>query len=288
MQQAEADITIRATAPVPFGGRLEQAKADHGPLCVGIDPHSSELSAWGLSDDHGGLRTFALRMLEAAASRAAAVKPQSAFFERHGSAGIVVLEEVLAAARQLGILAILDVKRGDIGSTAVAYADAYLRPASSLFADAVTASPYLGFASLDPLIAAARESGCGVFVLAYTSNPEARQVQQAVGADGRTVTASILASIAALNPGPSAGSFGAVVGATKGSVAEDLHINGPLLAPGLGAQGATAGDLDGLFRQALPWVLPSASRSLSSAGPDVSAIGRAIDLQVAALREVMA
>jgi orotidine-5'-phosphate decarboxylase len=270
-----------------FGARLVQAKADLGPLCVGIDPHATELSAWGLPDDAGGLREFTLRMLEAAAGRAAAVKPQSAFFERHGSAGIAVLEELLAAARELDVLVILDVKRGDIGSTAIAYADAYLRPESPLFADAVTASPYLGFGSLTPMYDAARTAGSGVFVLAYTSNPEAPQVQQAKRPDGRTVTASVLAALAELNEGPQPGSFGAVVGATARSVAEDLDINGPLLAPGLGAQGATAADLPAVFGAALPWVLPSASRSLSGAGPDTSAIGRAVQAEVAALQKVM-
>jgi orotidine-5'-phosphate decarboxylase len=288
MPEREAEVAVpTARTGMAFGSRLVQAKADLGPLCVGIDPHATELSAWGLPDDAGGLREFALRMLDAAAGRAAAVKPQSAFFERHGSAGIAVLEEVLAAARALGVLAILDVKRGDIGSTAVAYADAYLRPGSPLFADAVTASPYLGFGSLTPLYDAARSAGSGVFVLAYTSNPEAPQVQQAKGADGRTVTATVLAALAALNTGSDPGSFGAVVGATAGSVAEDLRINGPLLAPGLGAQGATAADLSALFGSALPWVLPSASRSLSGAGPDTSSIVRAVRAESAALRHVL-
>ncbi len=286
-QTAEIAVPTGRTGKA-FGSRLVQAKADFGPLCVGIDPHASELTAWGLPDNAGGLRDFALRMLDAAAGRAAAVKPQSAFFERHGSAGIAVLEELLAAARELNVLVILDVKRGDIGSTAVAYADAYLRPESPLFADAVTASPYLGFGSLDPLYDAARKAGSGVFVLAYTSNPEAPQVQQAKGADGRTVTATVLAALAELNAGTDLGSFGAVVGATATSVAEDLQINGPLLAPGLGAQGATSADLPAVFGAALPWVLPSASRSLSSVGPDTAAIGRAVQAEVEALRKVMA
>jgi orotidine-5'-phosphate decarboxylase len=286
-EQAVEEAEAAARSGVAFGSRLVQAKADRGPLCVGIDPHASELSAWGLPDDARGLREFALRMLDAAAGRAAAVKPQSAFFERHGSEGIAVLEELLAAARDLGVLVILDVKRGDIGSTAVAYADAYLRPQSPLFADAVTASPYLGFGSLSPLYDAARSAGSGVFVLAYTSNPEAPQVQQAKGPDGRTVTATVLAALAELNAGPEPGSFGAVVGATVRSVAEDLQINGPLLAPGLGAQGATAADLTAVFGPALRWVLPSASRSLSGAGPEASAVVRAVQAEVASLSRVV-
>ena len=104
----------------PFGSRLADAMDDHGPLCVGIDPHPNLLGAWGLADSAAGLRDFALRTIDAVGGHVAAVKPQSAFFERHGSAGIAVLEEALAALRDLGTLSVLDVKRGDIGSTMAA------------------------------------------------------------------------------------------------------------------------------------------------------------------------
>ena len=106
----------------PFGARLADAMDDQGPLCVGIDPHPSLLEAWGLTDSAAGLRDFALRTVDAVGGRVAAVKPQSAFFERHGSAGIAVLEETLAALRDVGTLSVLDVKRGDIGSTMAGYA----------------------------------------------------------------------------------------------------------------------------------------------------------------------
>ena len=114
------------TSRRPFGARLADAMDDHGPLCVGIDPHPSLLEAWGLADSAAGLRDFSLRTVDAVGGHVAAVKPQSAFFERHGSAGIAVLEETLAALRDLGTLSILDVKRGDIGSTMAGYAQAYL------------------------------------------------------------------------------------------------------------------------------------------------------------------
>src|SRR5580658_5895637 len=155
-----------------FGARLRQALDTRGPLCVGIDPHSALLRAWGLGDDVAGLERFAGTVVEALADRVAVLKPQSAFFERFGSRGIAVLERTIADARSAGALVLLDAKRGDIGSTVEAYAQAYLDPASPLFADALTASPYLGFESLEPLYSTALRHGSGVFVLGFTSNPE--------------------------------------------------------------------------------------------------------------------
>ena len=164
------------TAAVGFGQRLRDAMDDRGPLCAGIDPHAGLLEAWGLTDSVNGLEKFALSAAEALAPSVAAVKPQSAFFERFGSRGIAVLERVVETSREAGALVVLDVKRGDIGSTAQAYADAYLDPASPMAVDAITATPFLGFGSLDPMLATAREHGKGVFVLALTSNPEAPPV----------------------------------------------------------------------------------------------------------------
>jgi len=242
---------------------------DRGPLCAGIDPHPALMEAWGLTDSAVGLERFALGAVEAFCGEVAAVKPQSAFFERHGSRGVAVLEQVIALARDRGCLVILDVKRGDIGSTAQAYADAYLDRSSPLAADAVTASPFLGFGSLDPLLDTAAAHCAGVFVLARTSNTEGVQVQSATTPEGRTVAATVLSRLAARNAGAEPmGSFGAVVGATVGTVEEDLDVNGPLLAPGVGAQG---GDLDAVrqvFGAAVRNVLPSSSRSLLAAGPD--------------------
>lgn len=165
----------------PFGSRLAAAMAARGPLCVGIDPHPGLLADWGLNDDAAGLESFSLTVVEAVASLAAAVKPQVALYERHGSAGMAVLERTLAAASDAGVLSIADAKRGDIGSTMAAYADAWLRDGSALAADSVTLSPYLGFESLRPALDLAAESGRGVFVLALTSNPEGKSVQHVGG-----------------------------------------------------------------------------------------------------------
>ncbi len=189
-----------------FGDRLAAAVDARGPLVVGIDPHLPLLRDWGLPADVTGLERFALTAVEAVADRVAVVKPQSAFFERFGSRGIAVLERVLAAVRAAGALSLLDVKRGDIGSTMVGYAGGYLDPASPVAADAVTASPYLGFGSLRPLLDAAYEHGRGVFVLALTSNPEGAAVQRAVAADGRTVAQTVLDEAAAANAAELAGS----------------------------------------------------------------------------------
>ena len=176
----------------PFGARLYAAAQRCGPLCVGIDPHQSLLAQWGLGDNPAGVERFSRTVVAALADRVAALKPQSAFFERHGSRGIAVLEQVVADIRAAGGVTVMDAKRGDIGSTVQAYADAYLDPSSTLGSDAVTASPYLGFGSLQPLLDMARRHGNGVFVLAYTSNPEGASVQRAVTADGRTVAGSVL------------------------------------------------------------------------------------------------
>lgn len=278
-----------------FGGRLHAAMQDRGPFCAGIDPHPGLLRAWGLDDDVAGLERFSRTAVEALGDTVAMLKPQSAFFERHGSRGVAVLERVIADARAAGALVLLDVKRGDIGSTMQAYADAYCDPASPLCADAVTVSPYLGFESLRPVLDTALAHGNGVFVLALTSNPEGPEVQHARGADGRTVAGTMLdhvraanaAAAAAVAGGEPLGSVGVVVGATTGGNGEDLAVGGPLLAPGIGAQGATVDDLATVFGAALPQVVPSASREVLGAGPDLDALRRAALRTADAMRDLL-
>ncbi|HZJ07665.1 MAG TPA: orotidine-5'-phosphate decarboxylase [Nocardioidaceae bacterium] len=256
-----------------FGARLRDAMDARGPLCAGIDPHPALMDQWGLTDSVFGLEKFAMTAVEAVGSTAAVIKPQSAFFERHGSKGIAVLEQVIAAARGMGALVVLDVKRGDIGSTAQAYADAYLDQSSPLAVDAITASPFLGFGSLDPMIDTALANDAGIFVLALTSNPEGAQVQHASTTDGRTVAGVILDAIATRNvDAKTLGSIGAVVGATIGETTEELDIKGPLLVPGLGAQGGTAADVRRIFGPAIGNVLPSSSREILEAGPDKASL----------------
>jgi orotidine-5'-phosphate decarboxylase len=269
----------RGGAVTTFGARLAAAMEAHGPLCVGIDPHPALLAAWGLPDDASGLREFTRTVLDAVGGHVAAVKPQSALFERHGSAGIAVLEELIVAAKATATLVILDAKRGDIGSTMAAYADAYLRDGSPLAVDALTVSPYLGFGSLAPAVDAAAASGRGLFVLALTSNPEGAAVQHARDAEGVAVAARIAAHAGELNArelavsGAAMGSVGLVVGATTGAAARHLGIDlgavrGPLLAPGVGAQGAGPTELRAVFGNARGTVLASSSRGVLAAGPD--------------------
>jgi len=253
---------------VSFSERLSAALRARGPLCVGIDPHAALLKHWGLSDDTTGLDRFARTVVDALAGEVAVLKPQSAFFERHGSAGIAVLERTIATARAAGAVVLLDAKRGDIGSTMTGYADAYLDKNGPLATDAITASPYLGYGSLRPLIETAIANDAGVFVLAATSNPEGPTVQRAVGPDGVSVAQQIVNSAAVDNAGGTPfGPIGLVIGATVGELDLDLSgLSGPILVPGLGAQGGTPADLRRLFA-GLPGVIPSASRSVLAVGP---------------------
>ena len=238
-----------------------------------MDPHPSLLASWGLAADAQGLERCARGMIEALGGIVPVFKPQSAFFEAYGAAGIAVLERTLADIKAAGAISLLDVKRGDIGSTMDAYAAAYLSDGSPLAADAVTLNPYLGFGSLDSAIELADRGGRGVYVLALTSNPEGRQVQHARAADGRTVGQIIIDEVASRNasrrkPGAILGPVGVVVGATIGNTQTDLSaLGGSILAPGIGAQGGTAADLAAVFAGATQLVLPSTSREVMSAGP---------------------
>ena len=256
-----------------FGARFHAALAERGPFCVGVDPHAALLRDWGLDDDVAGLERFALTVVEAVAPLCSVVKPQSAFFERHGSRGVAVLERVVADARAAGALVLLDVKRGDIGSTSQAYADAYLDPASPLAADAATVSPYLGFGSLNPFVETARRHDAGLFVLALTSNPEGPEVQHARTDTGETVADRVLNHLRALNADADPlGSFGAVVGATIADSDADFSFGGPILAPGYGAQGGTTADIHRIFGAAAAHVAPSSSREVLRAGPGPDAM----------------
>lgn len=277
-------MTHTTTSASPgFGDRLYAAMREHGPVCVGIDPHASLLSSWGLTDDAHGVREFSLRVIDALGGRVAAFKPQSAFFERHGSRGVAVLEEVIAACREVGSLSIVDAKRGDIGSTMDGYAQAYLSDSSRLAGDAVTLSPYLGVGSLAPALELAQRTGRGVFVLALTSNPEGASVQHARRASGASVAGDVVSQLAEFNArcdklhlGPA----GIVVGATVGDAIERLGLDlpalrGAFLAPGVGAQGAGAAQVRQVFAGVEDAVLASSSRAILSAGPSMSALRQA-------------
>lgn len=289
-------VELEPQGPVPFGTRLADAMDAHGPLCVGIDPHPVLVHEWGLPDGVAGLREFALRALDAVGPYVAAVKPQAAFYERWGSQGMAVLEELVAQARAAGVLCIVDAKRGDIGSTMEGYADAFVGKDAPFAGDCVTLSPFLGYGSLAPAISAARQAGRGVLVLALTSNPEGAAVQHARGADGRSVAATIAAEAAADNAaeivaGARLGSVGLVTGATIGSAAVDVGadlaaVRGPLLAPGMGEQGGRPQDLPTTFGPALPAVLASTSRGVLKLGPNPVRLADAVKRLGGELAEV--
>lgn len=287
-------MTERTSVPRPgsFGARLTAGMQRHGRLCVGIDPHAQLLSAWGLSDDAKGLRRFGAAVVEASAGRAAVVKPQVAFFERHGAAGLAALAEVQQAAREKGLMVIADAKRGDIGSTMAGYAQAWLHPGSDLAVDALTVSPFLGFGALMPAVDAALEHGAGLFVLALTSNPEGQDVQLS-GRGSETVAGHLVRQVAEVNSGTrraedagledgGLGDIGLVVGATTASLAAEHGIDlsagrPPLLAPGYGAQGATAADMRTGFGRAYSQVLVNSSRGILQHGPDPETLASAIE-----------
>jgi orotidine-5'-phosphate decarboxylase len=287
----------------PFGERLADAVAARGPLCVGIDPHAPLLEKWGLSDDAEGLARFTDTVVDALAGTVAVLKPQLAFYERHGSRGIAVLEDAVARARAAGARGQLDAKRGDIGSTMDAYAD-YLRPGHPLAVDAMTVSPYLGPGSLQPAVDTARLHGGGLFVLARTSNPDAGTLQHALVGE-RSVAQVVVDTVRGWNTpgwvvgdplpdlgavrdlasrfGPTTGSFGVVVGATLQDMDVDLDgLGGPILAPGLGAQGGSVADLRRLFGEGRA-VVPTVSRDVLAAGPDPGALRAAADRWTAEL-----
>ena len=258
---------------VAYGTRLTEVVTERGRLCVGIDPHPELLDAWDLPRSAAGLERCARGMVEAVGSQVAVFKPQSAFFEAYGSAGIAVLERTLAHIAEAGALSLLDVKRGDMSTSMAAYAAAYLADGAPLAADAITVSPYLGFGSLAGAIALALEHGRGVYVLALTSNPEGREFQHARIEDGRMVGQVVVGEASRYNPAGGLGSVGVVVGATIGRTGADFSgLNGSILAPGIGAQGGTASDLAKVFGPAASLVLPTTSREVMAAGPDPAAL----------------
>jgi orotidine-5'-phosphate decarboxylase len=287
----------------PFGTRLADAVAARGPLCVGIDPHRSLLLDWGVGDDVDGLRRFTDAVVDALAGSVALLKPQMAFYERFGARGVAVLEDAVTRVRSAGALVLLDAKRGDIGSTMDAYAD-YLSVEHPMQVDAMTVSPYLGPESLEPARRTAARFGGGLFVLARTSNPEASTLQHALVGE-RSVAQVVVDTVRGWNTqswvvgdplpdvaavrdlaggwGPSTGSFGVVVGATLPEMDLDLDgLGGPILAPGLGAQGGSPADLRRLFGTGRA-VVPTVSRDVLSAGPDVGALRAAADRWAAEL-----
>lgn len=257
-----------------FGGRLAAQFAAGRRLCVGIDPHDSLLDAWELPRSAEGAEHMGRVVVELAHDHAACLKPQIAFFERFGAAGYVALERVLSDAREAGVLTIADVKRGDIGSTFAAYAEAWLGAGSPLESDAMTVHAYQGLGSLAAAFAMVDDGGKGMFVLAATSNPEAREVQRARVAGEDTLAKHMMQEVAMKNQPGSArvGSYGVVLGATLDLADYGVDLTEsrtpvlPILAPGFGHQGAQPSDVNTLFGALAEGVLLSESRSILGGG----------------------
>ncbi|MBZ4422173.1 orotidine-5'-phosphate decarboxylase [Myxococcus sp. RHSTA-1-4] len=271
------------TLAPPFIHNFNALAEKRSPFCLGIDPSKELLTRWGLEDNARGLREFCERVADAAGDRVALVKPQSAFYERHGPDGLRVLQDVMKRFKDQGSLTLLDVKRGDIGSTMDAYAQSLFGPNSAYKADAATFSPYLGLGALAKTVELARAANAYAFVVVRSSNPEGTSLQTAKGADGRTVAEALADGIRELNeqPGPKAPPVvGAVMGATLPDSDRGVveRLGGALmLAPGIGAQGAGFDDLKRLFAGREAQVIPTATRSVLEAGPDVASLRAALE-----------
>lgn len=275
------------TATDPFGQRFLARSGDLGRLCVGMDPHAGILESWGLGVDVAGLERFSRICVEAFADTACVVKPQVAFYEAFGSAGLAVLEDALAELRRAGTLVIADAKRGDIGTTMAGYARAWLSDGSPLCADAVTVSPYLGLESLAPALEVGESSGRGVIVLAATSNPEGPQFQTLTTPEGVDVAQTVVDWAAGRNAvHPEGGNVGVVVGATVADPPSLADVGGIVLMPGVGAQGGAAEDIGRIAGTAEKWASPNISRSVLSAGPDVGLLRQAVQDASAAFPRV--
>jgi orotidine-5'-phosphate decarboxylase len=266
-----------------FAERFLKLAETRSPLCLGVDPAVELLRQWGLPLDAGGLRGFCDIVMEAMGERVAIVKPQSAFFEQFGPDGMAELVRLVGLIKERGALALLDVKRGDIGHTLEAYADAMIGPDSPFGGDAMTVSAYLGFGALKPLLKKAADRKAGVFVVVRSSNPEGRTLQDALLADGRTVATALADDITEFNATVTEGigPVGAVMGATIEGTATATLASLPkslILAPGIGAQGATFDDLARNFGPAVERALPSVSRGVLGKGPSVVELRKSIEL----------
>jgi len=276
----------------PFGDRLAEAvERKRSQLVVGLDPVAERLPS-ELRDDAptDAFTRFCSGIVDAIAPYAVAVKPQSAFFEALGADGVRVFETVCGYARAAGLLVLADAKRGDIGSTAEAYAHAFIP-----LADAVTVNPYLGRDSIEPFLEACRREGAGIFCLVKTSNPGSADVQDVVLADGTLLWQHVARLVAKwgeeLIGSSGLSSVGAVVGATfPRDVAEARRLlpRAVLLLPGVGAQGGAPAELGPAFSSGPAGALVSASRSViyASSGADWRAAAAAEAARLA--REVWA
>lgn len=273
------------TSPQSFAQRFARLADERSPFCLGVDPSRDLLTKWGLPDTAKGLSDFCERIAEAAGERVAVVKPQSAFFERHGPEGLQVLQSLMKRFKAAGTLALLDVKRGDIGSTMDAYAETVFGAGSPYEADAATFTAYLGLGALVKTMERARACGACAFIVVRSSNPEGTSLQTSTGTDGRRVAQVLADGLREFNEksGPGVLPAGAVMGATLPDSDREVveRLGGALmLTPGIGAQGAGFDDLKRLFAGREAQVIPTATRSVLEAGPDLASLRAAIERHV--------
>jgi orotidine-5'-phosphate decarboxylase len=276
-----ADATTREA----FGARLDAAALERrSVLCVGLDPVAELLpeEVWrgvraGRAGTARAFERFCVGILDAVAEHVVAVKPQLGFFEPLGQYGLSAFEAACERARELGLLVVVDAKRGDIGSTAAGYAAAYLggegAVEGAVTADVLTVNPYLGDDSLQPFLDACRRSGAGLFILVRTSNPGGADLQELELAGGGRVWEQVARLVDRLgqgfDPDASLSSIGAVIGATQSHVlhrARELMPRAPFLLPGVGAQGGEVDALSAAFAPGPGGGLVAASRSILYAG----------------------
>lgn len=265
----------------PFADRLIDATRQHGALCVGIDPHAGRIPALFGGDTPDGIEAWGLAMVRACAGRVACVKPQIAFYERHGPDGLKALQTISRAAKEAGLIVLMDAKRGDIGSTAEGYAAAFLGKDAPFPCDALTVNPYMGLDTLEPYVREAETLGKGVIVLVRTSNPGSADFQSRdlEGAPLYARVGEALAPLAKRLQGQSGWSgLMMVTGATGPGEARAIRQIAPtslFLVPGYGAQGASAADAMAGFTEGpagLEGGVVSASRSVNfPAGSETAA-----------------
>lgn len=263
-----------------FADRLIEAARRHGPLCVGIDPHAGRIPALFGGDTPAGVEAWGLALVAACAGRVACVKPQVAFYERHGPQGMKALQTIACAAREAGLIVLMDAKRGDIGSTAEGYASAYLGSDAPFPCDALTVNPYMGLDTLEPYVRQAEAHGKGVIVLVRTSNPGSADFQSRnlEGAPLYCRVGEALEPLAERLMGQTGWSgLMMVTGATGPAEARMIRQIAPkslFLVPGYGAQGAPAADaLAGFVKGpgGLEGGVVSASRSVNfPAGAEIA------------------
>ena len=261
---------------------LELAKT-RSPFCLGIDPTEELIKGWGLNFDIAGLKKMCEIIIAAAKDNLALVKPQSAYFERFGPEGMAILQNLVKEFHKKETLVLLDAKKADIGATTLSYAKAYLGKESSYNFDAITATAYMGFEALMPMLEYAKEQNCGVFIVVRSSNIEGSMIQKSLIANKTSIADYLGQKINDFNHqilNQAIGPIGAVMGATLAS--EDIKTtisklnNCLILTPGIGHQGASFEDLKTNYQPVIKNIIPTSSRAVLSKGPDLISLRKEI------------